>query len=264
MLLIGENIHIISKPMREAVERRDEGFIRSLVSADMDYTDLNVGPGKIPGALEWLVKVVKERICFDTTNADEMARGLAAVRAPQDCFINSTGKAEPRFTQMTDLALKYGCNLIALTLEDSIPKTADGRLEVAFEIYEKCMCAGLPAHKIFFDPLVLPLSVDQSQALEVLNTIKMLKESFDPPVNTIIGLSNISNGAPAALRPHLNRAFAMLAIEAGVDAMIVDAKDSELVRLCRAPEKPNENLVRILLNEELYSPSMLAGKYSLP
>ena len=104
-------------------------------------------------------------------------------------------------------------------------------MEIIFEIYEKCMEKGIDSSKIFFDPLILPVCVEQSQALEALNTIQMIKESFEPKVNTIIGLSNISNGSPKELRPLINRVFAVLAYGAGLDAAIIDAKDNELIRI---------------------------------
>lgn len=245
MILIGENIHVISKSVREALILRDEKFIGELVKLqkNMDYIDLNVGPAKgdMEGILAWLSSIVKKEsdlnISFDTTNFDEMKRGLEAFSGKS--FINSTSKDEPRLEKMTDLALEFGSNLIALTLskETGIPKTSDGRLEIAFEIYEKCMEKGIDSSKIFFDPLILPVSVDQSQALEALNTIKMIKESFEPPVKTVIGLSNISNGSPKEMRGLINRVFAVLAYGAGLDAAIIDAKDTELVRIFRMLEK---------------------------
>jgi len=245
MILIGENIHVISKSVREALVSRDEKFIGELVKLqkNMDYIDLNVGPAKgdMEGILPWLSSIVKKEsdlnISFDTTNFDEMKRGLEAFSGKS--FINSTSKDEPRLNKMTDLALEFDSNLIALTLskETGIPKTSDGRLEIAFEIYEKCMEKGIDSSKIFFDPLILPVSVDQSQAVEALNTIKMIKESFEPPIKTVIGLSNISNGSPKEMRGLINRVFAVLAYGAGLDAAIIDAKDVELVRIFRMLEK---------------------------
>lgn len=245
MILIGENIHVISKSVREALVSRDEKFIGELVKLqkNMDYIDLNVGPAKgdMEGVFAWLSSIVKKEsdlnISFDTTNFDEMKRGLEAFSGKS--FINSTSKDEPRLNKMTDLALEFDSNLIALTLskETGIPKTSDGRLEIAFEIYEKCMEKGIDSSKIFFDPLILPVSVDQSQAVEALNTIKMIKESFEPPVKTVIGLSNISNGSPKEMRGLINRVFAVLAYGAGLDAAIIDAKDVELVRIFRMLEK---------------------------
>ena len=153
---------------------------------------------------------------------------------------------------MTDLAAEFDCNIIALTLskDTGIPKTSDGRLEIAFEIYEKCMEKGIDSSKIYFDPLILPVSVEQSQAMEAVNTIQMIKESFDPPVKTVIGLSNISNGSPKELRPLINRVFAVLAFGAGLDAAIIDAKDLELVRMLEnnKPESTTDELYINLSN----------------
>lgn len=243
MILIGENIHVISKSVQNALIERDEEFINSLIELqkNMDYADLNVGPAKktLAGILPWLAGLVKNTtlgISFDTSNFDEMKKGLEVFSGKT--FLNSTSSDEPRLTDMIDLALEYDSNLIALTLskETGIPKTSDGRLEIAFEIYEKCLQKGFDSEKLFFDPLILPVCVDQGQALEALNTIKMIKESFDPPVKTVIGLSNISNGCPKDLRPLINRVFGVLASGAGLDAAIVDAKDLELVRIFRMLE----------------------------
>lgn len=257
MKLIGENIHIISKNVQKALLEKDKEYITSLINIqkNMDYADLNAGPakGNFAGILQWLVELVQEnsnlKISLDTTNTDEMTNALKLCKNPQDTFLNSTSKDEPRLEKVTNLAAEYNSNVIALTLskETGIPKTADGRLEIAFEIYEKCVEKGIENEKIYFDPLILPVCVEQSQATEALNTIKMLKESFDPQVNTVIGLSNISNGCPLELRPLINRVFAVLAFGAGLDAAIIDAKDTELYRVLRmletsTPEKEVDKL----------------------
>lgn len=241
MILIGENIHVISKQVREALINRDEKFISELIKiqSNMDFIDLNIGPAKgdMEGILSWLASLVKKysdlNISFDTTNSDEMRNGLENFDGKT--FINSTSSDEPRLSRMTDMAAEFGSNLIALTLskETGIPKTSDGRLEIAFNIYEKCLEKDIDSEKLFFDPLILPVNVEQSQGLEAINTIKMIKESFDPPVKTVVGLSNISNGCPKEIRPLINRVYACLAFGAGLDAAIIDAKDVELVRILK-------------------------------
>ena len=249
MILIGENIHILSKKVREAFLRRDESFFKDLINIqkNLNYADLNVGPAKgdMAGALSWLVEIVQNNsnlgISFDTTNFQEMEKGFIVCKNRENAFLNSISLDEERFSKMVDIALDNNCNLICITLskELGIPKTSDGRLEIAFEIYEKCIELGLDSGKLYFDPLILPIGVEQGQALEALNTIKMLKESFDPPVKTIIGLSNISNGSPKELRPLINRVYAVMAYGAGVDALILDACDSELVRVLKMLEVGN-------------------------
>lgn len=255
MILIGENIHVISKIVREALIKRDENFVLDLINAQnkMDYIDLNVGPAKsdLVEVLPWLAKIIQDNsecgISFDTTNSEEMKKGLEVFKGKT--FINSISLDDERIEKIGGLAVEYGSNLIALTLskENGIPKDADGRLEIAFNIYEKCLEKGIDNEKLFFDPLILPICVDQSQGIEAINTIKMIKESFDPPVKTVIGLSNVSNGCPKDLRPLINRVYASLAFGAGLDAAIIDAKDEELIRILKmldmnSPKSPLDKL----------------------
>lgn len=258
MILIGENIHVISKIVREALIKRDENFVLDLINAQnkMDYIDLNVGPAKsdLIDVLPWLAKIIQNNsecgISFDTTNSEEMKKGLQSFSGKT--FINSISLDDERIEKIGGLAVEYGSNLIALTLskEDGIPKDADGRLEIAFNIYEKCLEKGIDNEKLFFDPLILPICVDQSQGIEAINTIKMIKESFDPPVKTVIGLSNISNGCPKDLRPLINRVYASLAFGAGLDAAIIDAKDDELIRILKMLEmnSPKSQLDKLYVN----------------
>lgn len=258
MILIGENIHVISKIVMEALIKRDENFVLDLINAQnkMDYIDLNVGPAKsdLIEVLPWLAKIIQNNsecgISFDTTNSEEMKKGLQSFGGKT--FINSISLDDERIEKIGGLAVEYGSNLIALTLskEDGIPKDADGRLEIAFNIYEKCLEKGIDNEKLFFDPLILPICVDQSQGIEAINTIKMIKESFDPPVKTVIGLSNVSNGCPKDLRPLINRVYASLAFGAGLDAAIIDAKDDELIRILKMLEmnSPKSPLDKLYVN----------------
>lgn len=246
MLLIGENIHVISKSVQAALLTRDEAFILDLIKkqTNMDYIDLNVGPakGNMEGILPWLCDLVEKntdlKISFDTTNSNEMRLGLEKSKTPQNCLLNSTSADEARLEKVTDLAAEFGSSLIALTMnkEIGIPKTADERLELAFQIFEKCQEKGIENERIFFDPLILPVSVDQAQAQEALNTIQMIKQSFDPEVMTTVGMSNISNGSPKEIRPLINKVFAVLAFGAGLDSAIIDALDTDLIQTIKTLE----------------------------
>lgn len=244
MILIGENIHIISKTIREALENRDENFVKNLIKIqqNFDAIDLNIGPakGKLDKIFDWLCPMCENKnISFDSSNSDAIIQGLQCTKNTQNCYINSISKDDVKFEKLTNAALKYDCNVIILAFDPQtgIAKTADERMEIIFDLYEKCIEKGIHSDKLFFDPLVLPIKADQSQAIEVLNTIRMIKESFEPKVNTIIGLSNVSNGAPKELRPIINRVFAVLAYGAGLDAMIADAKDRELLQIIKMLDK---------------------------
>lgn len=243
MKFIGENIHIISKKTRTAIEQRDKQFIQDLAKKQHDagvrWIDLNIGPARKgwEGTMEWLVSTISEVIqadfSLDTSNLSEMESGLKIVRSTENTIVNSASGDPQRLENMVNIAAKYNSYLIALTMnnETGIPKDADGRMEIASVIIEKTMEIGIDNQKVLLDPLVLPISVDQTQATEALNSIRVFKESFDPAVMTTIGLSNISNGSPKEMRNLINRVFAVMAMGCGLDSAIIDVLDTELIRV---------------------------------
>jgi len=259
MRFIGENIHIISKKTRIAIEERNKEFIQDLAkrqsAANMDWIDLNIGPARrgSEGVMQWLTSTILDvtdaTFSFDTSNISEMEQGFKSVSNPQDCIVNSASGDPERLENMMGLAAKYNSNIITLTMsnETGIPKDPDGRLEIASIIVDKAAELGVDNTKILLDPLVLPVGVDQSQAMEALNSIRVFKESFDPQVLTTIGLSNVSNGSPKENRPLINRVFAVMASGCGLDTAIIDAFNTELIRVINIaetgkPEKESDNL----------------------
>lgn len=262
MKLIAENIHIISKITKEAFLNRDEEYIKNLmakiIKTKPSWVDFNVGPskGKFEGTIEWLVDILKKMseipISFDSTNINEIENGLKLVKDTQKCIINSTNADDERLEKFSSVAAKYNTYLIALTLssQTGIPKEAEERLDLAFKIIDVCESKGIGHNKIIFDPLVLPIGIDQSQAKVSLDTIRMLKESFDPPVLTTIGLSNISNGTSKHLRSIINTVYMVMAMGAGLDSAIVDVFDEELLRVHKmiVENKPQKSYDELYLN----------------
>lgn len=257
MILIGENVHIISKKVRSALENRDENFVKKIlkIQQKFDVIDLNVGPakGKLDNIFQWLIPLCGDKnLSLDTSNIAAIKEGLKLIESPKNCFINSTSADKEKLEFLTTLAIDYDCNLIALAMskETGIPKTADERMELICEVYDYSLSKGVNNEKLFFDPLVLPVKVDSSQGIEVLNTIKMAKESFDPQVKTVIGLSNISNGILSSYRPLFNRVFAVLAYGAGLDCIIADARDEKLYNIIKMLEcnNPKTDVEKLYIN----------------
>jgi len=274
MTLIGENLHIISPSIKEAIAQRNEKFILELVKkqveAGVKTIDLNIGPAKakLEGSMSWLVKIISENFAdvafsLDTTSANELEEGFSLIKNPANCFLNSATADEQRLINTSEIAQKYNSNLIALTLDNSsgIPKTSEERLELAFKINETTMKYSIENSKIYFDPLVLPICVEQSQANVTLEAIRMFKESFDPEVKTVIGLSNVSNGAPKAQRPLINRVFMVLAMGSGLDAVIIDSFDKESVDIYNKLKSANVLSDTDKLYFELYNMSSSLGVF---
>ncbi len=53
----------------------------------------------------------------------------------------------------------------------------------------------------------------------------MFQELNDPPMKTVVGLSNISNGCQKEIRPILNKYFLSLLVYEGLTAAIADAAE---------------------------------------
>lgn len=247
MALIGENIHIISPVVKAAIVEKNDEFILDLVkkqvNCGINIIDLNIGPAKgaLAKSMARLVNLIQENfpdiaISLDTTSISELKEGFEALKSRKNSFLNSASADPQRLSNTVALASEYSVNLIALTLDNStgIPKTPEERLELAYSMAIAANENGIENGKIFLDPLVLPVCVDQAQASVTLNSIRMFKESFDPEIKTIIGLSNISNGCTRELRPLINRVFFTLALGAGLDAAIVDGLDTEIINLYNA------------------------------
>ena len=97
---------------------------------------------------------------------------------------------------------------------------------------------GVPAEDIIFDPLVFPAGTGDvnyvGSAAETIEGVKLIKEAL-PATKTILGISNVSFGLPAAGREVFNSVFLYHCTQAGLDMAIVN---SELLqRYATIPEE---------------------------
>jgi len=248
MFKIGENIHIISPRVKQALADRDGAFFVDLArkqqAAGADAVDLNIGPQKKAGpeVVDWLVDCMQEAVpgmmlSFDTTNLAAIETGLKKVGS--NAIINSTSAEEERLANVPPMAAKYGTKLIALCMEKSgIPVSADARVGIAMEkLMPRAQEAGLPIANLLVDPLILTVSGCQEYVPQAIETVRMLKMVADPPPMTVVGLSNVSNQVPPEMRPLLNRVYMAMLMGVGLDAAIVDPLDHELMEVVDVIEK---------------------------
>jgi 5-methyltetrahydrofolate corrinoid/iron sulfur protein methyltransferase len=251
VLIIGENIHIIAPPVKAAIEARDAKAIQAMalrqVEAGAGIVDLNIGPQKRHGheVMPWIVEAVQEvtdtPLSLDTTNFAAMEAGLKVCKHP--AMLNSASADPERLDRVMQLAAKYGAKVIALTMGvDGIPTTADGRAGIAMEaLLPAAEAAGVPVQDVFLDPLILAVNCNQDVALESVEAVRMFKMMADPPPTTVIGLSNISNGAPPENRPLINRTMMVMVMGAGLDSAIADPLDALQNEWIRIAEQRDES-----------------------
>ncbi len=252
MYIIGENIHIISPKVKEALANRDGGFFVQLAqkqkAAGAHVLDLNIGPQKKAGpeVISWLIDCVQEGVgemtlSFDTTNLTAIEAGLKKVArgGVADAIINSTSAEEERLASVPPVAAQYGAKLIALCMEKGgIPVSADARVSLAMDkLIPRAQEVGLPMDHLLIDPLVLTVSGCQEYVPHAVETVRMLKMVADPPPLTVGGLSNVSNAVPPAMRPLLNRTYLVMLMAVGIDAAILDPLDKELMEALRIVEQ---------------------------
>jgi 5-methyltetrahydrofolate corrinoid/iron sulfur protein methyltransferase len=252
MYKIGENIHIVSPKVKEALSERDGAFFVGLArrqrDAGADVIDLNIGPRKKDGleVVNWLLDCMEESvpgmtISFDTTNLAAIEAGLK--RVGSNAIVNSTSAEEERLANVPPLAAKYNAKLIALCLEKSgIPVSADARIGIAMEkLIPRAQEVGIPMENLLVDPLILTVSGCQEYVPHAIETVRMIKMLMDPPPMTVVGLSNVANQVPYEMRPLLNRVYMVMLMAAGLDAAILDPLDSKLMETIRIVEERDDS-----------------------
>ena len=288
MVLIGENINIMSTTIGPALKERDPKPIQELAKAEgvVDYLDLNIGPARKAGdeLMEWVVNTVQEvtdkPLSLDTTNLVAMEAGLKA--AKNKPLMNSVSLQPDRLEQGLQLAKNYNADMIGLLWgAEGMPRDANERAVLAVDIVYQANERGIPNENIWIDPIASPVSVEINQVRACVEFMAMLGE-IAPGCKSTVGLSNVSNGTPTHLRPWLNRTYMIMLMKYGLYSAIVDAFDVELIKTARGErpkivdlvyrvmdgEKPDlfslteeeikyVKTVRVLTGESLYSHSWL-------
>ncbi|MBN1370270.1 MAG: dihydropteroate synthase [Dehalococcoidaceae bacterium] len=246
MLIIGENINATRKEVAQAITNRDCGFITELVSrmetAGADYIDVNAGSNHPTSkqkqeAMRWLVGTVQSVSCrplvIDSDEAGVIEAALD-IYSGENLIINSVTAEESRLCTIGGLASGKNAQLIALAMgATGIPDNTRERVENCNKIMQTLYKIGMQPEDVYFDPLVMPVSVDQAQALVTLDTIRAIKKEI-PGAKTVMGLSNISFGLPG--RKLINRTFLAMAAAAGLDGAILDPLDTRMMSLARAAD----------------------------
>ena len=149
-------------------------------------------------------------------------------------MINSISLEKKRYRDLLPVLAGTDLKVIALCMSDEgMPRTVDDRMRVAAELVEGLLQNNISRENIFVDPLVQPLSVNDTFGTEFINAIEAIVHAF-PGIHTACGLSNISYGLPA--RNFLNRVFMTMAITKGLDGAIINPLDQDMMATITAAE----------------------------
>ncbi len=194
---------------------------------------------------------VRIPLVIDSTSPDCIE---AALRIhPGRCLINSVNLEDggKNLERVCRLARKYGAAVIALTIgEKGMAMTVGEKVAVAREIRDLAVGKyGLRPSDLLFDVLTFTVgSGDPSlanAAAETLAAVRLVKEEF-PGSFTSLGVSNVSFGLSPSSRRILNSVFLHEAVEAGLDAAIVDA--AKILPLASIRGEDREVCLNLLYN----------------
>ncbi len=238
--IIGERINPTGKKLySQELQEGKVTYIRrealEQVQAGASILDVNVGapgidePLSMKRAVFCASVVVSVPLVLDSSNPAALEAGLKA--ADGKVLINSVSGEAKSLKFVLPLAKKYGAAIIGLALDKKgIPETAEGRVAVARRIRNAARRLCIPDSDIIIDCLTLTVSAEQKRASESLRAVRLVKEKLG--LSTVLGVSNISFGLPQ--RPLISSTFFAMAMEAGLDAAIINPKDKPMMDAWRS------------------------------
>lgn len=235
MLIVGELINASRKSIAAAIEAQDAEAIKKIAKdqyeAGADYLDVNAGVfvGKEADYMEWLVKNVQEAVdapcCIDSPDPQVIERGLVVHKGT--AMINSISLEKERYDALLPVVAGTDLKVVALCMSDEgMPETTEDRVKIADTLINGLVQSNVKIENIYVDPLVQPISTKSTFGLEFLNAVEEIMTRFKG-VHTICGLSNISYGLP--VRRVLNQNCAVMAIAKGLDGLIVNPLDKQMM-----------------------------------
>jgi 5-methyltetrahydrofolate corrinoid/iron sulfur protein methyltransferase len=242
MIIIGELINASRKAIGAAIQAQDAAAIQKVAQAQAeagaDFIDVNAGifVGKEPEYLKWLVQTVQQvtdKPCaIDSPDPAAIEAALTVHRGT--ALINSISLEQARYENLLPILAGTDLKVIALCMSDAgMPQTVADRLKIADGLVNGLLQKNVTLANIFVDPLVQPMSVDNSFGVAFLDSVEQIMTCFKG-VHTACGLSNISFGLPA--RPFLNQTFMVMAIAKGLDGAIVNPLDKQMMANITAAE----------------------------
>lgn len=227
-VVIGERINPTGKKrFKQALREKDIEYILNEGIKQQDggahILDVNVGLPEINEtemmqlAVSELQGVLNLPLQIDTTSPEAMESALRIYNGK--AMINSVNGKEESMRTVFPLAKKYGGVIVALTIDEGgIPETPEGRLAIAEKIVRTAEEYGIGRQDIVVDALTMTISSGQEAAQVTLRSLQLIKEKLG--VKTVLGVSNVSFGLPR--REIINSAFFLLALQAGLDAAIIN------------------------------------------
>lgn len=240
-LIIGERLNTQgSKKAKRLVLSDDfDGLIdlgREQVNDGAHCIDVCVATTERSDELEFMKKLVKRLsleidapLVIDSTDPKVITDAINQIPGrPIINSINLEGDGS-RFHSLAPIMSRFGIPAISMCIgPNGMAKTSDDKINVAKLLVDTGKKYGLKPWQYIFDVLTFTLATGEQEyansAVETLKGISLVKKEI-PGCFTTLGLSNISFGLPPNARKIINSVFLYHALKAGLDTVIINAKD---------------------------------------
>src|SRR5918911_423554 len=240
-LIIGERLNTQgSRRAKEMVLKNDfEGLVnlaRTQVDDGAHCLDVCVATTERSDESDFMKTLVKRLsleieapLVIDSTDPKVIKTALEQIPGkPIINSINLEGDGS-KFHSLAPLMVRYGVPAIAMCIgPNGMAKTPLEKLETAKLLFDKGKAYGLQPWQFIFDVLTFTLATGEAEfinsAKATLEGIRLVKENI-PGCFTTLGLSNVSFGLSVQVRKVVNSVFLYHAIKAGLDTVIINAKD---------------------------------------
>ena len=258
MILVADNLHIMSPTVAKAVKERDPLPLQKIAArckkANAYAMDINLGPLKrsaeeiITFVIEAVQYTFGGRLLLDSIQPEVLKAGIAACKTPP--IINGFSLEEAKVTSILPLAAEHQTDIIGFLINEKgqVLSSAEERLEVASQLVVKAEECGVPQERIIIDPVLVPLTWQDGTLYnrELLEVIHLLPQLFEKPIRTIAGLSNLGAGSPDRVaRSTVESTFIHMLATLKLDYILMDIMHkSSLAAL---------NLSQLLLGEKVFT-----------
>jgi 5-methyltetrahydrofolate--homocysteine methyltransferase len=240
-LIIGERLNTQgSRRAKDMVLRNDYdglvGLARTQIEDGAHCLDVCVATTERTDELEFMKTLVKRLsmvidapLVIDSTDPKVIEAAIRQIPGrPVINSINLEGDGI-RFHTLAPLMAKYGIPAVAMCIgPKGMAKTPQEKLETAILLYETGKKYNLQPWQYIFDVLTFTLATGEQEFLEsakaTLEGIRLVKQKIRGCF-TVLGLSNVSFGLAPNARKIVNSVFLHHSIKAGLDAVIINAKD---------------------------------------
>ena len=241
MLIISEKLNSSIPSVLEAFQTKNDAYLIDLIkmqeNAGATYIDINTAlmQEKELETMCYVIGLVKTYskldIMIDSPNVPVILEAIKAAQG-RNIIINSVTLTDRIHELLPTLQKNPALCVVGLPIgSEGIPKTAEERVAGAGKLIATLKANGIGEDRIYLDVLVEALAVGDENGKVVLDTLRLMKESY-PNVKTTGGFSNISFGLPK--RMVLNTAFLAMAMYQGLDSAIMDPAPDSMKKSYRA------------------------------